>query len=185
MVGLGSMCFLYFNLKSNGHDVIDTNTSIWRVDNTEGMLLGWKWKCAKKVSCLFEYWIISKVSTGSVNFCKRDVAVGLPYTFNSSLHNCFLLALLVRNALAPLVYLVDDPSKMNCFPHTSCCLFFVFVESGRWESVEKIKLFFETLRSRICKQIPPNVGSKLTSVWKKRFSSWINMESFGYWTSAL
>ena len=152
MVGLGSMFFLYFNLKSNRHDVINTNTSIWRVDNTEGMLLGWKWKCAKNFSCLFEYWVLSKLITASVNFCKPDLAVGLPYTFNSTLYNCVLLTLLVRNALAPLVYFVVDPSRMNCFPYRRFCLPFVFMESGWWESVEKIKLFFETLRSRICKK---------------------------------
>ena len=148
-----------------------------------------KMEIHKNFTCLFEYWsrwaVPSTIITVSVHFCKRDVATGLPHNFNSTSHNCLLLASLVRNVLKSLGFLVSDPSRMNCSPHPRRCLSWVFMESGWQESVEKKNLLFETIRSRICKQIPPNVCGKLTSVWKRAFPSWMNMECFGYCTSAL
>ena len=50
----------------------NSNTSVWRVDNTEGMYLGLKWKWTTKLTCLFDYWsrwaVLSTIITALVHF---------------------------------------------------------------------------------------------------------------------
>ena len=136
-------------------------------------------KIEMRNTCLFEYWrrwaVPSTIITALVHFWKRDAAAVLPHAFNSTSLNRFLLASLVRNALKSLGFLVADPSRVNCFPHPCRCFSYVLTESGLKQSLERIKLFSETIRSRICKQILPNVGGKSTSLRERAFPSWMSM----------